>query len=109
MSKPISTRLEEDEIKALNEIAEREHMDRSALLRKFILTQLHEYKMRDAADYYRRGVVSLQEAASKARVTIYEMMAHVERENIRPPAQTIPEIREDLDRAKRVFKKLQER
>jgi hypothetical protein len=106
MSKIISTRVSDDEVKELNEIAEQEHLDRAALIRKFIMDQLKAYRIRRMAEYYRKGVASLQESATAAKVTIYEMMAFVEAEHIQPPAESRAEMEADLERTKRIMANL---
>nr|MDO8109804.1 ribbon-helix-helix protein, CopG family [Candidatus Sigynarchaeota archaeon] len=103
MSKIISTRVSDDEMKELNEIAEQEHLDRAALIRKFIMDQLKTYRMRRMAEYYRKGLVSLQEAATASKVTIYEMMDHVATEHISPPEETREDLQADHERTKRVL------
>ena len=42
MTDVVSTRLDEKEIEELNEISERERIDRSSLIRKFLLAQIQE-------------------------------------------------------------------
>jgi predicted HTH domain antitoxin len=106
VSKIISTRMNEEEVEALNKIAEREHLDRAALVRKFVMEMLKSYRIREFAEYYRKGLVSLQEAATAAKVTLYEMMDHVGRERIMPPAETDAELRDDLERSKGILKAL---
>ncbi len=105
MTKTISTRLDEDELKRLNEIAEEENIDRSSLIRKFLLKQMKEYSMNEMAEYYRKGIVSLQEAASNAKVSLYEMMDHVRIEKLRPPVQTKEELTTELEKSKNIMKK----
>ncbi len=100
MSKIVSTRLDAQDIEDLNEIAKRESLDRAALMRKFLRDEIKQYRMHKAGDLYRKGVASLQEAATSARVSLWEMMEYVERENIQPPEETKEEIREDLARAR---------
>jgi predicted HTH domain antitoxin len=92
MSKTVSTRLDEEEIKKLNEISKEEHVDRSGLIRKFLLDQMKQHEMKKAVEYYRKGIVSLQEAATTAKVSLYDMMDLVEKERIRPPVQPRDEI-----------------
>ena len=46
MTDVVSTRLDEKEIEELNQISEKEGMDRSSLIRKFILAQIQEYKLK---------------------------------------------------------------
>ncbi len=103
MTKTISTRLKDEEIKRLTEIAEFENIDRSGLVRKFLLNQIKEYNMKEMAEYYRKGVVSLQEAASSAKVSLYEFMDYIRKEKLRPPLQTDKEIADEFTRSKQFF------
>jgi predicted transcriptional regulator len=43
MGKTVSTRLDENDIKKLDKIADKEKVDRAALIRKFVLQKLEEY------------------------------------------------------------------
>ncbi len=109
MSDVISTRLDKKEIDELNQICEKERIDRSALIRKFLLTQMTEYRLKDVGEKFRKGLVSLAEAATLAKVTIYEMMEYVEREKIQAPALSDQEMKEDLKNADALFKKINKR
>jgi predicted HTH domain antitoxin len=106
MSKTVSSRLEDEEIQQLNEIADDESIDRSTLIRKFLLQQMKEYQMKKVAEYYRKGLMSLQEAATKAKVSLYEMMDYIQKEKIYAPAQSTEEIMQDLKNSKDIFEKL---
>ncbi len=105
MTEIISTRLKKEEIDELNRISEREHIDRSALVRKFLIRQVQEYKMRDMAERYRKGLVSLAEAATAAGVSIYEMMDYLDREKITPPQTTAAEFNDTLADAREIMKR----
>ena len=109
MSDVISTRLDKKEIDELNRICEKERIDRSALIRKFLLTQMTEYRLKDVGEKYRKGLVSLAEAATLAKVTIYEMMEYIEREKIHSPPLSEEEMKEDLKNAKDIFNKIKKR
>ncbi len=106
MTDIVSTRLEEKKIEELNQICEKERIDRSALIRKFLLTQITEYRKKDVGEKYRKGLVSLAEAANLAKVSIYEMMDYIEREKIQPAALSEEEMEEELKNATKIFKKL---
>ena len=69
MNKTISTTLDEKAAEKLERIAEKESLDRATLVRKFILQKLKEYEIKQMAELYQKGVVSLQEAASQPKVT----------------------------------------
>ena len=102
MTEIISTRLKKEEIEELNRISENEHIDRSALVRKFLIRQLQEYKMRDMAEKYRKGLASIAEAATVAGVTIYEMMDYFDREKIKPTETTVEEFNEAMEDARKI-------
>ncbi|MHA1449219.1 MAG: hypothetical protein ACTSP4_07350 [Candidatus Hodarchaeales archaeon] len=105
MTKTVSTRLDEEELERLNEIARIENIDRSSLIRKFLLKQMKEYRMKEISVYYSKGIVSLQEAASAVNVSLYEMMDYVQKEKIRPPVQTKDEITAELARSREILLK----
>ena len=103
MTDVVSTRLDEKEIEELNEISERERIDRSSLIRKFLLAQIQEYRLKESGERYRKGLVSMAEAATLAKVSIYTMMDYIEREKIQAPSLTNAEMEEDLKRSKELF------
>lgn len=102
-SKNISTRIDNNDFKKLDEIAKKENIDRSILIRKFILQMLKEYEIKRTTELYRKGIVSLQEAASQANVSLYEIMDYVKRENIHPPDQSREEILSEIDKSKNLI------
>ena len=104
MSKTISTRLDDENAEKLEKIAEKENIDRSALVRKFILQKLREYDIKQMTELYQKGIVSLQEAASQANVSLYAIMEYVQKENIRPPDQAKEEIIAEIEDSKKYFK-----
>jgi len=104
MSKTVSTRLEDDIVTKLDEITKKEKIDRSTLIRKFILEQISQYEMGKGAELFRKGFVSLQEAATQARVTLYEMMDYLQKEKIRPPIEIPEEIEKGIKRSLKLVK-----
>jgi predicted HTH domain antitoxin len=104
MSKTISTRLDDEDAEKLEKIAKKENIDRSALVRKFILQKLKEYDIKQMVELYQKGIVSLQEAASQANVSLYEIMEYIKRENIHPPDQSKEEIIAEIEDSKNHFK-----
>ena len=96
ISKTISTRLSEEDVQKLEQIANKEKLDRSTLIRKFLLQKLEEYKIREFSELYRKGVVSLQEDATGASVPLYQMMEFVQKEKIRPPTQSREDFEEEI-------------
>ncbi|TFF99317.1 MAG: ribbon-helix-helix protein, CopG family [Promethearchaeota archaeon] len=107
MTDVVSTRLDEKEIEELNQICEKERIDRSSLIRKFVLAQIVEYRMKEAGEKYRKGLVSLAEASTLAKVSIYEMMDYIEREKIQSPSLSEEEMKKESNKAKKLFKEIQ--
>ena len=103
MTDVVSTRLDEKEIEELNEISEKERIDRSSLIRKFLLAQIQEYRLKESGEKYRKGLVSMAEAATLANVSIYRMMEYIEREKIQAPSLTNVEMEEELKRSKKIY------
>ncbi|KKL59832.1 hypothetical protein LCGC14_1475630, partial [marine sediment metagenome] len=83
-----------------------ERIDRSSLIRKFLIAQIQEYRLKASGEKYRKGLVSLAEAATLAKVSIYKMMEYVEREKIQAPSLTNHEMEEDLKRSKKIFEEI---
>ena len=103
MTDVVSSKLDEKEIEELNEISEIEGLDRSSLIRKFLLAQIQEYRLKESGERYRKGLVSMAGAAILAKVSIYKMMDYVDREKIQAPSLTDSEMEEDLKRSKKIF------
>ena len=103
MTDVVSTRLDEKEIEELNQISKKERIDRSSLIRKFLLTQIEEYRLKEVSEKYRKGLASLAEAAVLAKVSIYKMMEYVEREKIQAPPLSNSEMEAELERSKKLF------
>lgn len=104
MRKYISTRIDEKDAEKLEKIADKENINCSALIRKFILQKLKEYDIKEMSELYQKGIVSLQEAAYQANVSLYEIMEYVQRENIRPPDQSKDEILDEIEGSKEYLK-----
>ena len=73
----ISTRLEEEDAKVLEEIAKEENVDKATLIRKWILSKITEHRLEKAAEKYRKGLISIEEAAKIANTTIWKFIEYV--------------------------------
>ena len=67
------------------------------------LGEIEEYKLKEVGDNYRKGLVSLVEAAVLAKVSIYKIMEYVEREKILAPPLSNSEMEKELERSKKLF------
>lgn len=105
----VTTRLPKEYVSELQSIARREHLDRAALIRKMLLDSLQEYLLKKAAEAYQRGDISLEEAAVRAKVSVWRMIEYLRRYNITPPPETLEEMDEGLKRTEKVMKQQEEK
>lgn len=97
MTRTISTRLSEEAIEELERIAEEEHLDRSALVRKMLLEDIEAYRLQTALEGYRRGDLGVEEAAEQAGVSLWRFVDETIRENVRPPAASSENLQRELE------------
>jgi len=103
-SRLISTRLEEEDAKVLEEIAKEENVDKATLIRKWILSKITEHRLEKAAEKYRKGLISVEEAAKMANTTIWKFIEYIREKNIWPPFQSKEELEKELEQTKKLLK-----
>ncbi|MBW1796052.1 MAG: ribbon-helix-helix protein, CopG family [Deltaproteobacteria bacterium] len=82
MAKTVTTRLDDEYVKKIDEMAARKGIDRSALLRSFLLGALKEYTIRDSLEDYKAGITTLWEVAQRCNLSLWEMTQEVKRAHI---------------------------
>lgn len=97
MSKAITTRIPEEDVDYLEKISKEEHLDRSALIRKMLMEDIKEYKLKKASEKYKKGKISVGEAAEEAKVSLWRMIEYLREENISPPAQSLEELEKEFE------------
>jgi predicted HTH domain antitoxin len=73
MSEAIGIRLDEDFLKKIEELSKEEVSDRSTTIRKLIYAGYNNLIKKKVAEEYKKGNISMSEAAKKAQITIWEM------------------------------------
>ncbi len=73
----IGVRLPRKLLKALEDKAEEENVDRSTIIRQLIVKGLKEYKKEKAGRLYTSGKISISGAAEMAELTIREMIEYL--------------------------------
>ena len=91
----VTTRVEDELAKAIDEVAKREGMDRSTVIRRFLLRAVRDWLIERSLEDYEEGKVTLWQAAAKCRLSLWEMISEVKRREVRVP-YTLEELREDL-------------
>ena len=73
----VGVRLSKDVLDYVEEEAEKENVDRSVVIRRFMERGIAEFKKEKAAKLYVEGKVSMSGAAEEARLTIPEMVEYL--------------------------------
>ena len=73
--KTVTTRLPPEVLEEIEEIAERDRVDRSELIRRLLDQALAQRRIEDAVDAYRNGNVTMWRAAELAGVSLRQMMS----------------------------------
>ena len=95
MSTTITTRIDDEYAKKIDELAARKGVDRSALLRSFLLFSLNEHTIREALEKYQDGKTTLWEAAGECNLSLWEMVHEVRKRHIHA-SYGIKELEKDL-------------
>jgi len=82
MDKPITTRLPEEFVKKIKELAEKENLDASTVVRRLLARALEEEKLKMVIEGLSLHKISVGKAASILNVSLWEMMEIVRKNNI---------------------------
>ena len=82
MAKTVTTRIDDQYVKKIDKMAAKKGIDRSALLRLFLINSLREQTIRDSLEDYQTGTITLWEAAQQSNLSLWEMIKEVEKAHI---------------------------
>ena len=82
MAKTVTTRLDDEFVDQIDEIAAKKGIDRSALLRLFLINSLKEQAIQDSLESYQSGTITLWEAAQRCKLSLWEMIKEIEKAHI---------------------------
>jgi metal-responsive CopG/Arc/MetJ family transcriptional regulator len=82
MAKTVTTRLDDKYVNKIDEMAAKKGIDRSALLRLFLINSLEEQMIRESLEDYKAGTITLWEAAQHCKLTLWEMIKEIEKAHI---------------------------
>jgi len=95
MAKTVTTRLDDEYVRKIDEFAARKGVDRSALLRSFLLYALREHTILDSLANYEAGKITLWEAAHLCNLSLWEMIQEVKHRHVHAPYD-FRELEKDL-------------
>ena len=90
-----TTRIEEELAKVIDEVASREGMDRSTVIRRFLTQAVKEWLIKRSLEDYEGGKVTLWQAAGRCNLSLWEMILEAKKREIHVP-YTLEELKEDL-------------
>lgn len=95
MATTITTRLDDQNVKRIDELAARKGMDRSTILRSFLLSALKEHTIREYLEKYQEGKTTLWEAAEACDLTLWDMVQEIQQRHVHT-SYGMKELEKDL-------------
>ena len=96
----VTARLPRKTLQEIEQIAEKEKVDRSELIRRLLDAALQQKRIDEALRSYQEGKVTLWKAAEAAGVSLRAMMELVKEKKI-PVPYTMDDLERDLEYVKR--------
>ncbi len=90
-----TTRIEEDLAKVIDEVSKEEGMDRSTVIRRFLMKAVKEWLIEKNLDDYEQGKITLWQAAKTCNLSLWEMTLETKKRGTHVP-YTLEEFKEDL-------------
>ena len=91
----VTTRIEEKLAKLIDEVAKKEGMDRSTVIRRFLLNASKEWQIEKSLEEYEQGKITLWQAARKCGLSLWEMIDEVKKHEVHVP-YTLEDLRKDF-------------
>ena len=90
-----TTSIEEDLAKVIDEVSKEEGMDRSTVIRRFLMKAVKEWLIERSLEDYEQGKVTLWQAAERCGLSLWEIVIEARKREIHVP-YTLEEFKEDL-------------
>lgn len=100
MAKTITTRLPDEFVSGLREVAKKEHVDTSTAVRKLLASAIAEWKIKNALENLSLHKISIGKAAQECGISIWEMIELAKEKNVNWTGYT----KEDLEKELRLLK-----
>jgi len=91
----VTTRVEDDLAKLIDEVAKAEGMDRSTVIRRFLSKAVKDWLVEKSLEDYEQGRLTLWQAATRCGLSLWEIMDLAKKREVHVP-YTLEELREDL-------------
>jgi len=91
----ITTRVDDKLAKLIDQIAEKEGMDRSTILRRFLIKSTKEWLVEKSIKDYQEGKITLWQAAKRCGISLWEMIEEVKKSSASVP-YTVEDLKKDI-------------
>ena len=91
----VTTRVDDELVRMIDEVAKSEGMDRSTVIRRFLSQAVKDWLIERSLEDYEHGRLTLWQAARKCGLSLWEMIEEVRAREIRVP-YTLEDLKEDL-------------
>lgn len=95
MPTTLTTRVENDLAKIIEEVSKEEGMDRSTVIRRFLMKAAKDWLIEKSLREYEEGKITLWQAARKCSLSVWEMVDEAKKREVHVP-YTLAEFKEDL-------------
>jgi len=90
-----TTRIEEELAEVIDEAAKQEGLDRSTVIRRFLMKSAKEWLIEKCLIEYEKGKITLWQAARRCDLSIWEMMEEAKKRGTHA-SYTLDDFREDV-------------
>ncbi|RLI80994.1 hypothetical protein DRP07_08230 [Archaeoglobales archaeon] len=91
----LTTRVDDELARLIDEIAKKEGMDRSTVMRRFLNKAVKEWLIERSLKDYEEGKITLWRAAEECGLSLWEIFNEIRKREIHIP-YTLDDLKEDL-------------
>lgn len=91
----ITTRVEDELAKLIDAVSKEEGMDRSTVIRRFLMKAAKDWLIEKSLREYEEGRITLWQAARRSGLSVWEMIDEAKKREMHVP-YTLAEFKEDL-------------
>ncbi len=91
----LTTRVDDELAKLIDEIAKREGMDRSTIMRRFLAKAVRDWLIEKSLKDYEEGRITLWQTAENCGLSLWEIINEAEKRKVNVP-YTLEDLKEDV-------------
>lgn len=84
MSVAVTVRLPDQLFNTLESVGQDEHLEKSALIKKWLAEKAEEYLLKKAVDRHLAGHITIEQAAKQAKVSVWHVIEYMQAQRKAP-------------------------